>query len=117
MAEGDFSQRADETQEGEIGDLAKTINWMAEELYASFQQLSNQRNNLKQIIDSIEDGIAACNRDGKITVYNDRIYSLFGLDPRFAKNTTPDAFLARTRIGSLFLGSDGQKRSRVMCYD
>jgi two-component system sensor histidine kinase ResE len=114
MAEGDFSQRADETQEGEIGDLAKTINWMAEELYASFQQLSNQRNNLKQIIDSIEDGIAACNRDGKITVYNDRIYSLFGLDPRFAKNTTPDAFLARTRIGSFF-SEAMDKKEAVSC--
>ena len=66
---------------------------MAEELHASFQQLSNQRNNLKQIIDSIEDGIAACNRDGKITVHNDRIYSLFGLDPQYAKNTRLMIFL------------------------
>ncbi len=114
MAEGDFSQRADETQEGEIGDLARTINWMAEELHASFQQLSNQRNNLKQIIDSIEDGIAACNRDGKITVHNDRIYSLFGLDPQYAKNTTPDDFLARTRIGTFFSEAMSNKEA-VSC--
>ena len=78
---------------------------MAEELHASFQQLSSQRNNLKQIIDSIEDGIAACNRDGKITVI--MIASIhFSASILNTLKIRPDDFLAyQNRI---FLRGDEQ---------
>ncbi len=102
MSEGDFSQRADEAQEGEIGDLARTINRMAEDLSESFRQLREQANSLKQIIDGIGEGIVAVDRDSKITQYNDRIFGVFGLDRAYATTTTPESFLETSRINAFF---------------
>lgn len=102
MSQGDFSRRADETQEGEIGDLARTINKMAEDLSESFQQLSDQAIRLKQIIDGIGEGIVAINRKGEITEYNNRIFEVFGLDKKYQDKTTPESFLQGSRINHFF---------------
>lgn len=102
MSEGDFSRRADESQEGEIGDLARTINKMALALSESFRQLSDRTTHLKQIIDGIGEGVVAVDREGRITQYNDRIYSVFGLDPEFADTLDPVSFLIDSRIDQFF---------------
>lgn len=102
MSEGDFSQRADEEQEGEIGDLARTINKMAEDLSESFQQLSAQASSLKQIIDGIGEGIVAVDRFGNVTQHNDRIFGVFGLDRHYSAQTTPESFLKASRIDTFF---------------
>lgn len=102
MSEGDFSQRADEEQEGEIGDLARTINKMAEDLSESFQQLSAQASSLKQIIDGIGEGIVAVDRRGNITQHNDRVFGVFGLDHQYATKMTPEHFLESSRINAFF---------------
>lgn len=102
MSSGDFSRRADESQEGEIGDLARTINKMAEDLSASFQQLRDHAVRLKQIIDGIGEGIVAVHRDGSIMQYNNRLYSVFGLDRNYAGQTDPAALLQDSRIDQFF---------------
>lgn len=102
MIDGDFSQRADEKQEGEIGDLARTINRMAEDLSESFQQLRAQADSLRQIIDGIGEGIVAVDRDGRITQYNNKIFAVFGLDRTYATLTTPESFLKTSRINAFF---------------
>ncbi len=102
MSEGDFSQRADEEQEGEIGDLARTINRMAEDLSESFRRLSAQASSLKQIIDGIGEGIVAVDRHGNITQYNDKIFGVFGLDRSYSTKTTPESFLETSRINAFF---------------
>ncbi len=102
MSQGDFTRRADETQEGEIGDLARTINKMAEDLSESFQQLRDQAIHLKQIIDGVGEGLVAVDRQGHITQYNDRIYSVFGLDRHYADSAGPESFLQESRINHFF---------------
>jgi PAS domain S-box-containing protein len=102
MSEGDFSQRADEEQEGEIGDLARTINRMAEDLSESFRRLSAQASSLKQIIDGIGEGIVAVDRHGNITQYNDNIFGVFGIDRTYATKMTPESFLETSRINTFF---------------
>ncbi len=102
MSQGDFTRRGDESQEGELGDLARTINKMAEDLSESFQQLRDQAIHLKQIIDGIGEGIVAVDPKGRITQYNDRIYSVFGLDRHYAISTGPESFLNESRINHFF---------------
>ncbi|HQB80825.1 MAG TPA: ATP-binding protein [Bacillota bacterium] len=102
LSRGDFSRRADESQEGEIGELARTINIMAEDLSESFQQLRDHAVRLKQIIDGIGEGIVAVNRNGSIMQYNDRLYSVFGLDKHHAGRTDPEILLRESRIDHFF---------------
>lgn len=103
MGRGDFSRRADETQEGEIGDLARTINKMAEDLSQSFQQLRDQAVHLKQIIDGIGEGIVAVDREGLVTQYNDQFFSVFGLDKQFAGSADPVDLLRDSRTDHFFM--------------
>ncbi len=114
MSQGDFSRRADESQEGEIGDLAQTFNKMAEDLSESFQQLRDQAVRLKQIIDGIGEGIVAVNRKGAVTQYNDRIYSVFGLDRHYAGRSDPDLLLQESRIDHFFSQAMDSKKT-VTC--
>lgn len=102
VSQGDFSRRADEDQEGEMGDLARTINKMAEDLSLSFQQMRDQAIHLKQIIDSIGEGIVAVDPEGKVTRYNNRIYSVFGLDRQYADKAGPQSLLQESRIDHFF---------------
>ncbi len=102
MSRGDFSRRADESQEGEMGDLARTINKMAEDLSESFQQLRDHAVRLKQVIDGIGEGIVAVHRNGSIMQYNDRLYSVFGLDKNYAGQTDPGSLLQESRIDHFF---------------
>lgn len=57
MAKGDFSVRTGESYQGEIGQLAKTLNKLAAELAESIEMLTVERNMLKQILDSMSDGV------------------------------------------------------------
>lgn len=114
MSAGDFSQRADEKQEGEMGDLARTINKMAEDLSESFRQLSTQASSLKQIIDGVGEGIVAVDRHGNITQYNNKIFAVFGLDRRYALKTTPESFLETSRINAFFRQAMSSKQT-VTC--
>lgn len=102
LSQGDFSRRADESQEGEMGDLARSINKMAEDLSLSFQQMSDQAIHLKQIIDGIGEGVVAVDRQGHITQYNRRIYSVFGLDRHYASKAGPQSLLQDSRIDHFF---------------
>lgn len=114
LSGGDFSRRADEKQEGEIGDLARTINKMAADLSESFQQLRDQASHLKQIIDGIGEGIVAVSRDGTVTQYNDRLYSVFGLDRHYAGPPDPGGLLRDSRI-DLFFNEAMESRKTVTC--
>lgn len=114
MSQGDFSRRADEMQEGEMGDLARTINKMAEDLSESFQQLRDQTNHLEQIFTSLGEGIVAVDRHGEITQYNDRIYTVFGLDRDYQAHTKPRNFLQEARIDHFFTEAIREKKS-VTC--
>lgn len=102
MGEGDFSQRADESQEGEMGELGRAFNTMASQLEVLFIQLRDQASQLRQIIDGIGEGLVAVDREGHITQYNDRIFSVFEIDGTDADRASAEAFLQSIRLGPLF---------------
>lgn len=102
MREGDFSRRANDNYEGEIGDLARAMNELAENLSVLFGELQEQKNSLQQIIDGIAEGIIAVDRDGRVINYNDKVRTVFGLGHSFAVSPAPEQLLQHTRLDRYF---------------
>lgn len=107
MAAGDFSQRADATQKGEIGELASSINNLAADLSALISALTLERNRLKQVLDGISEGIVAVDPEGRITLINQAMLCLSRYDNLKAANSAkepadPDDLPIGTGLGELF---------------
>lgn len=79
MVKGDFSIRADENLEGQIGLLGRTINKLSVELYKNISQLYIERNRLHQVLNSLEEGMIAVDENKRITHYNKVFLDMFSL--------------------------------------
>ncbi|MBP8989926.1 MAG: HAMP domain-containing protein [Clostridia bacterium] len=80
MAAGDFSVRAEVKQKDEIGELAMTMNNLAENLSKTISDLVLERNRLKQILEGMSDGLIAVDQAGHYTQANPAAWSLLGLE-------------------------------------
>ncbi len=78
MAEGDFSVRADTKQKGEIGELASTMNNLAQQLSGSISALTFERNRLRQVLEGMGEGLIAVDADLNLTQINQAALSLLG---------------------------------------
>ena len=99
MAAGDFSLRADEQQRGELGQLAYALNFLSLVLSKTLSTLTFERNRLRLILDSLNEGILAIDADGAIMQANPALFRLFGIVmPRVIPNEVsvlaPDFALA-----------------------
>ncbi|MFA9423062.1 MAG: HAMP domain-containing protein, partial [Sedimentibacter sp.] len=79
MSQGDFSIRADETLQGEIGLLGKTLNKLSVDLYKNVSQLFIEKNRLNQVLNSLDEGMIAVDENKKITHYNKVFLEMFEL--------------------------------------
>ena len=77
MASGDFSVRADDSQRGEVGQLASSLNYLSRELSHNLSQLTIERNRLRQSVDGLQEGFVSVNSTGKVTYFNQAIRTLF----------------------------------------
>ncbi len=102
ISSGDFTQRADESEEGEIGDLGRAMNQLATQLSLAFSELRVERNRLRQILDGIQEGIIAINCDGIVTHSNTAVWDVFGIKASDVKGLSPDEFLRTSRLDNFF---------------
>lgn len=70
MADGDFTVRADSHHKGEIGEMARTMNDLAEKLSVTISDLVLERNRLRQILEGMREGLIAVDSSLKITQAN-----------------------------------------------
>ena len=91
MAKGDFTIRADDSQPMELGEMARSLNFLSGRLSQTISELVLERNRLKQILDGLSEGILALNKDGQVTHYNPAMADFFGHPPELLENR--DAFL------------------------
>ncbi|MDL2257790.1 cell wall metabolism sensor histidine kinase WalK [Eubacteriales bacterium OttesenSCG-928-K08] len=78
MSQGDFKVRADETEIGEVGLLARALNNLCDTLSQMIQQLSAEKSQLKAIMASFSEGVAATDSEGFLTHYNPALMRMFG---------------------------------------
>lgn len=78
MSEGDFSIRAKENYNGEIGQLAVTLNKLAAELSNTINSLTIEGNLLKQILNSMSDGLIGFDLNQNVNLKNLTFEEMFG---------------------------------------
>jgi len=71
LASGDFTTRVFIRDAGEMQDLAASFNYMIDEINKLFGRLSDQSNQLKSIISSIQEGLVVFDHKGRITRCNE----------------------------------------------
>jgi two-component system, OmpR family, phosphate regulon sensor histidine kinase PhoR len=79
MAEGDFAQRVPISGTGEIAELGRTLNLMAERLSDKIRDLEGERTKVAAILDSMVEGVIAIDQRGRIVSMNHAARRIFEL--------------------------------------
>ncbi len=80
MSEGDFSIRAKGNYSGEMGQLAVTLNQLAAELSKTISSLTIEGNLLKQILNSMGDGLLGFDLNQKVNLRNRAFEKMFNIE-------------------------------------
>jgi len=78
MASGNFSVRADESRDDEIGLLGVALNHLSTQLQSNISNLILARNRLHVILDGLREGVVALEADHTLIYKNQASYQLFG---------------------------------------
>lgn len=78
MRGGDFTVRADESEPGEVGLLARALNDICSDLSNTINELRSEKSQLKQILASFSEGVVALDSVGYLTHYNSAVMQMFG---------------------------------------
>lgn len=76
VAGGDFSAKLSLVGRDELGDVARSFNFMTERIQTLFDELTRQKEELDSIISSINEGILALDREGRILFSNEAFQKL-----------------------------------------
>lgn len=80
MASGNFSIRADESRDDEIGQLGVALNHLATQLQRNISDLVLARNRLNMILDGLHEGVIALESDGSLIYKNQAAFQLLNVD-------------------------------------
>ena len=80
MASGNFSIRADENRDDEIGLLGVALNNLSTQLQRNISDLVLARNRLNMILDGLHEGVIALEADGGLIYRNQAALQLLGVD-------------------------------------
>lgn len=80
MSRGDFSKRAKTTSKDEIGDLARAVNNLADDLDRTLKSLMAERNRLQQILNGLGEGILAVSAQMSLMHINPALLKLFAVE-------------------------------------
>ena len=80
MASGDLSQRVKVSRRDEIGQLAESLNVMADRLQTNLDQLAQERDKMATVLTGMADGIVVTDRLGAVALLNRASERLFGLE-------------------------------------
>jgi two-component system phosphate regulon sensor histidine kinase PhoR len=77
LAKGDFSKKTFVHSSDEIGDLARAMNYMADEIKDKVNSLSSEKAKLGAVVSGMFEGVILTNEKGEIVLANPSIYKLF----------------------------------------
>ncbi len=80
IAQGNWEQNLEINREDELGELAISFQIMTSQLQQLFQELSENKNQLSQILESLPVGVSVHNLDGSISYFNQTAKDLLQQD-------------------------------------
>lgn len=80
MANGDFDQTVDVKSDDEIGKLGEMFNYLTRELKATLSEISSEKSKMEAIINYMDDGLVAVDREGYIIHLNPKAKCLLDID-------------------------------------
>ena len=119
FAGGDFSRRLPVPDSAEIGELAETMNRMADELDARIQTVVRQHNELKAVLASMVEGVMAVDLQMKIININQACSDIIGLGVKAAEGLSlPEAVRNRQLhdFVTLTLASDEAGETEIVLH-
>ncbi|MGB9802737.1 two-component system histidine kinase PnpS [Desulfofundulus sp.] len=79
MAQGNLDRELRIYTQDEIGELARSINDMARQLRSTIALITEERNRVRAILDSMADGVIALDREGRVLLINPVVEEIFDL--------------------------------------
>ncbi len=80
IASGDFSQRVTLSQNDEIADLAKAVEFMSQQIQSRMEEVTKAKSRLEAVFLSMVEGVMVVNRDGKIQLINDTLRNILHVE-------------------------------------
>lgn len=80
IARGNLDRHLDINTTDEIGDLARSINHMADRLRLTINEITEERNRAQAILNSMADGVIAVDREERVIMVNPAAEKMFGLE-------------------------------------
>lgn len=80
IAGGRYDKRIKIKASGEVGELADSFNNMAGKLEITISDLSDQKNKLEAILESMQSGVIALDTSGRIMLANSEAVKIFGFE-------------------------------------
>ncbi len=77
MSEGNLELRADENVEGELGELARAVNNLSDQLSRNMYTLIVERNRLRNMLNGLSEAIVAIDAEGGVTHTNPALDKFF----------------------------------------
>jgi two-component system, OmpR family, phosphate regulon sensor histidine kinase PhoR len=85
FSEGDFSRRIIQIPKDEIGELADTLNKMAQDIEDKIKEIKTQNQKLAAIFNSMIEGVVVVDKKGRIISINPTIEKIFGISKKDAE--------------------------------
>jgi signal transduction histidine kinase len=102
LSDGNFGKTVDIKENNEIGTLADSLNYMSRTLTKTINNLVEERNKLKYVLRSMEEGVVALNKNKEIILINDSALSLLKLGEGDYVGTLIDDLIDNDIIIKLF---------------
>jgi two-component system phosphate regulon sensor histidine kinase PhoR len=80
MARGDFSRKPSIVSQDEVGDLARAMTQMSEEIGDKIDMITQERARLDAVLSSMSEGVMAIDEKGLVTLMNPSMRKLFLID-------------------------------------
>jgi two-component system phosphate regulon sensor histidine kinase PhoR len=115
FSNGNFKTRSPVSDTIEIGNLAKTLNHMMDDLERQFITISQQANEQSAILESMNEGVMAIDNDDNVLIMNRAATIILDSDPDVSKgvtlqeavrNPTIQRFVDRVRVQSESLSEE-----------
>lgn len=79
IAQGNYTGKFRYWGHDELGDLTGSLNALTEQLYTTMKRLTEERNQLKAILDSMSEGVLVLDHEGRILLINPSLLQILKL--------------------------------------